>query len=203
MSDFAKSKSGARLLSRGPSRKVLLGMDRRLGKSFVISLKTITRSIPLASLRKREEDEEGEEPLESKTCVIATLIARINHNRGKWRRELLKQGYVLSVALLRLARSRPSPLFAFLGLCQCSHSFLFLPLFSLSISRFSSLALFPTNHPSYATSCTTFQPNLAKQWHRAGSVTWFIMAYYIPHRVMHIGHWNKRIWTRSREKRKV
>lgn len=134
-----KSKSGARLLSRGPSREVLLGMDRRLGESFVISLKTIARSI-LRRIAGRGK--KGGSP-ESKTRVIATLIARINHNRGgKWRGELLKQGYVLGVTLLRLPRPDPppsSPLFAFLGPCQYSQP-LSSASFSLSIPLTSRLS---------------------------------------------------------------
>lgn len=99
-------------------------MDRQLGESFVISLKAIARSILQRVAGRGEEGGSSE----SKTHVIATLIARINHNRGgKWRGELLKQGYVLSVALLR-PLFLPTLSFAFLGPCQYSH-----PLFSLSI----------------------------------------------------------------------
>lgn len=78
---------------------------------------------------RRQREERGNRR-ESKTHVIATLIARINHNRGgKWHGELLKQGYVLSVALLRLSLGAASfP--RFLALASTPGLFY---LFSLSI----------------------------------------------------------------------
>lgn len=114
----------------------------------------------------RSEGEEGRGiSSESKTHVIATLIVRINHNRGgKWRGELLKQGYVLGVTLLRFPRSRlPPPPSRSRFLVLASTPSLFY-LFSLSIplafrsSRLFQLVILLT-HPVRPSSGETVTPS--------------------------------------------
>lgn len=107
---------GARLRVR-PSSSALSRKSRKVERAFHREiLRSAWYGLPIRGIllwsrwgrsRGPSSDETGGEEgsPESKTRDITTLIARINHNRGgKWRGELLKQGYVLGVVLLHPPR---------------------------------------------------------------------------------------------------